>query len=56
MGNVVVSKEALTEQELRDFAQQIIQEDVVWRQKVEKDPIGDIVDWLRISGYSITEL
>lgn len=57
IGNVVV-KELMNEGELREFAGQLIQDASsasVWHEKAAKDPIQEVVDWLRQSGYTIEE-
>lgn len=56
VGLNVVPKEVLNEKELRDFAAQLVQEAHeadVWREKVEKDTIEEVVDWLRAAGYEV---
>ena len=59
VGNTVIPKEVMTEKELREFMPQLIQEAEMaetWREKAAKDPIADIVEWMRQAGYTITEL
>jgi hypothetical protein len=58
IGNVVVPKEVMNEKELRDFASQIANNSVppeVWQEKVQKDEIELVVEWLNQAGYSVTE-
>ena len=58
VGNIVLPKAEMNEKELREFALQIMnQEDMaeVWKEKIEKDEISDIIDWLRTAGYIINE-
>lgn len=59
IGNVVVPKEMMTESELRAFVPNLAAHDAederVWREKAEKDPIEDIISWLRDAGYTVTE-
>jgi hypothetical protein len=54
IGNIVVPKEVMTEQELREYAAQIAT-DAVWKEKAEKDEIGQVVEWLNQIGYTVTE-
>ena len=58
-GNIVVSKEVLTEAELREFALQINNNEEnrdVWVEKIEKDPIDEVVEWFRGAGFIIAEV
>lgn len=57
IGNIVVPKEVMTEEELRDFAVQIATDSAerdIWREKAQKDPIQDVITWLAQMGFSIT--
>lgn len=73
LGSMVLSKEIMTEAELRDFAYQVVNQgrdnaseelgqvsdadyESVWAEKVKKDPIADVVEWLKPLGYQITEV
>lgn len=61
LGSVVISKEYMTEQELRDFALQIVSEPdttegKIWVEKITKDSIADVVEWLTRSGYEVEEI
>lgn len=57
IGNITVPKEVMNEKELREFAKEILpQGDVIWTEKIEKDPIELIVDYLRRSSYQVTEI
>lgn len=59
IGNVVVPKEVMTEAEIRDFVPNLAAHDAdtarAWREKAEKDPIEEIISWLRDAGYTVTE-
>lgn len=55
LGSIIVPKEVMTEGELRIFAMQIAQEQP-WIEKAEKDPMPMVLQWLRDSGYSVTEV
>jgi|CXWL01.1.fsa_nt_gi hypothetical protein len=58
-GSNIVSKEVMTETELRAFVPQIMgdaEAAEVWKEKVAKDKIEDIIDWLRSAGYIVTEV
>jgi hypothetical protein len=59
LGSLVASKEVMTESEVREFALQLIndsEEREIWKQKVEKDPIEDVLNWVNITDFTITEL
>lgn len=58
-GSIVAPQGAVSENVVRSFALQIIQDAdavAVWSEKIEKDPIADILDFLRGAGYGIIEL
>lgn len=58
VGSIVVAKEFLTEAELRTFALQInnVEENrEVWAEKIEKDPVEQVVEWFRGAGFTVTE-
>ena len=59
IGTIIIPKEVMTEQELREYAMQLVSEADradVWREKVEKDTIESVVDWLKQLGYQINQL
>ena len=59
LGNYIAPKEEMTESEVREFALQLIQdaeEREVWREKVEKDDIEDIIKWVNITNITIEEI
>jgi hypothetical protein len=58
IGNIVVPKDKLNEDELRQFALQLVTTDdvAVWRDKILKDPIDEIAEWLRNLEYEIEEV
>jgi len=56
IGNLVIPKEIMNEKELRDYALQIIQDDeesAPWREKIEKDDVTEVVDWLKRAGFTV---
>jgi len=58
VGNIVVPKNVMNDAELRDFALQLIQDDgsmEVWREKVEKDELSEVLAWLRGAGFTVEE-
>ena len=57
IGTSVVPNETMNEDQLRNHALQLLQEkDEIWAEKITKDPIEDIVDWLRNLEYKIEEV
>lgn len=59
VGNLVTPSEPMSEKELRTFVGQIQQDaDVaeVWREKAEKDPIEEVIQWLVTAGYTVNEV
>ena len=59
LGNIIVPKEIMNEQEVREFAAQLVQEAAesdVWKEKVAKDSIESIVEWLQSIGYKVEKL
>jgi len=59
IGSIVVSKQEMTEEELRHFLLQLVQEAEqyeIWKEKSEKDSIEEIVDFFNRSGFIIEEL
>lgn len=56
LGTTLVPKDTMTEAELRSFASQLVQEADqvdVWKEKVAKDPIESVVEWLNQVGYDV---
>ena len=56
--DLVMRTAPMNEKELREFVGQIQQnEDVaeVWREKAEKDPIEEVIQWLVTAGYTVNE-
>lgn len=56
VGSLVLPKEWMTEQELREFMPQLVQESEqseVWKEKATKDPIENLVEWLNRAGYQV---
>lgn len=60
VGNLIVAKDQMTEQELRDYGLSLIQDtddqSKTWEEKVKKDPIENVTEWLEMQGYTITEV
>jgi len=57
IGNLL-AKDTMTEKELREYVLSLIQEsDAVdsWQEKAAKDPLEDLLKWLRVAGYTITQ-
>lgn len=58
IGNIIVPKEVMNEKEVREFVKQIVQEaeeNAVWQEKADKDPIEQVIEWLTGAGYTVTE-
>lgn len=58
VGSVVLPREVMTEKELREFLPQLVmdpKQSDTWKEKAIKDPIEDLVEWLRQAGYEIIE-
>lgn len=56
LGNVIVPKDLMNEEELRDFFPQIVQDPAVvdiWMEKAMKDPIMHLVELLQRADYSV---
>ena len=56
---MIIPKEIMTEEELREFMPQLIgdaEQAETWREKANKDPIEDVTDWLKQAGYGIEEV
>ena len=59
MGSIVIPKEIMTEDELREFMPQLIGDAEMaetWKEKAKKDPIEDVTEWLKQAGYIIEEV
>lgn len=59
VGNIVVPNKPITEEELRNFVVQIVQdanENAVWLEKAAKDPIESVVEWLQNAGYTVDKV
>lgn len=57
LGNNVVPKEIMNEEELRSFALQILENQElgdVWVEKIQKDPIAEVVEWINKVGYEVS--
>ena len=61
-GIAVVPKEVMTEKELKEFAMKFItdedgsENDEIWKEKIKKDEIGSVVEWLEQLGCIIDEI
>lgn len=60
IGNSIVPKEVMNEQELRDHALLLLEPTShlenrldPWVRKVKEDPIEDVAEWLRNLGYQV---
>lgn len=56
IGTIMVPKETMTESELRGFIPQLIQDSdqaEIWLEKVAKDPVDNLIEWLTQSGYKV---
>jgi len=59
MGSIVIPKEIMTETEIREFMPTLIgdaEQAETWKEKAKKDPIEDVIGWLKQSGYEIEEV
>lgn len=59
LGSYIAPKETMTESEVREFALQMINDESekeVWREKIAKDDIGDILRWVNITNITIEEI
>lgn len=53
------TENVFTEKELREYAMQLIHDPSwtdSWKEKVSKDPIESVIEWLSSAGYQINEL
>jgi len=51
-----VSKPEMDEEQLREFTMQIIQDPSqadTWREKILKDPVENVLEWLKASGFIV---
>ena len=58
VGSIVTPKDVMTEKELREFMPQLVadpEQNETWKEKVAKDPIEELINWLRMSGFKVTE-
>lgn len=58
IGTIIIPKEIMSEKELREFMPQLIQDPEmleIWTEKASKDPIDEVVEWLRQAEYKVTE-
>lgn len=59
LGSMVTPSEVMTEDEVREFAVQLIMDPAqleVWKEKLLKDPLGDVISWLEKADYKVTEI
>jgi len=58
ISNVILKKDVMNDEELREYALQIIPRGSdsveIWKEKITKDPIENVIDWFRSAGYIIT--
>ena len=55
MGNVLAPVGPLNEQELRDFGASISPEPT-WKEKFEKDPIEQVLEYFRNAAYAVKKV
>lgn len=59
LGNYIVPKAIMTEQELRDYTLQIAANvdgfNDTWSEKIKNDKIDDVIDWLKTAGFIVNE-
>lgn len=56
VGNIIIPKEVMAEEELRSFIFQLVQDPdqaETWKEKASKDPIKDLVEYLKRAGFSV---
>ena len=56
LGNVMIPNDQMTEQQLRDFLPQIVQDPEsaeIWKEKALKDPIETLIEYLKLAGYEL---
>lgn len=61
VGSIVTFKESMTEKEIREFTLQILsnqadEEMDVWEEKIKKDPIESVIEYLRSAGYIVEQI
>ena len=59
IGTNVIPKEVMTEEELRNFFPQVVQDPEqaeTWKEKAQKDEIDVLVDLLQTGGYIVEEV
>lgn len=52
VGNIASPAEAVNAADLRKYAMNITS-DASWREKFEKDPIEEVIEWLERGGYVV---
>jgi len=58
IGSIMMPKEWMTEKEIRAFLPSIIgdaEQAETWKEKAEKDPIEELLEYLKRGGYTVTE-
>lgn len=59
MGSTMTPKDVMTEAEIRAFVPQLVadpEQVETWKEKAEKDPIEDLIEWLVNAGYEVTKV
>lgn len=59
MGNTMMPNEIMTEIQIREFLPQIVQDPAsaeIWKEKAEKDPMEELVEYLVTAGYKIEKI
>ena len=57
IGNLL-AKDTMTEKELREYVLSLIQDPYIidsWQERASKYSIEDLLNWLRVAGYKITQ-
>ena len=55
----MLPKEVMTEADIRAFVPQLIADSEMvetWKEKAEKDPIEDLIEWLENAGYKVEKI
>jgi hypothetical protein len=57
VGNLVPPQEIMNDENLRLFAASLIMgSDEVWKEKLQKDEIKDVIEWMSQAGYQIEKV
>jgi len=56
VGSIVIPKEWMSEKDLREFIPQLVQDpsqQEIWKEKADKDPIENLLEWFSLAGYEV---